>query len=184
MKNGKLAYSGWLRKDDQLPASICGIPIDPETRTRKEEYWWIRQHIDPATWTVLDAGTGYIPGWHMLPQILAVDGYHITACDMDPRTLNMPGSRFLKREIANLTALPYPDEAFDTVCCVSTLEHLTVQDINAAASELLRVAKRQLLLTADHAPWLPTLFGFDHGPAKPPEPSLSPAVYAMEIIAP
>lgn len=43
--------------------------------------------------------------------------------------------------------LPFPDDAFDTVTMFDVMEHLVPLDTEAACQELLRVAKRRVLLT-------------------------------------
>ena len=121
----KVAYSGWLRLDDSLPWCVGGVDVSPETRTRREEYHWVTKQILPHASTVLDAATGWVDTWHMLPYILSRAGYTVTACDADKRTLDMPKDERVVREIANITQLPYDDAAFDVVCCISTLEHLS-----------------------------------------------------------
>jgi hypothetical protein len=84
--------AGWLLRDDTLPWKVGPVvDVSPETRTRREEYHWVRRRIDPTkVSTVLDAASGYVPTWHMLPEILAWDGYDVTACDWDERSLSMP----------------------------------------------------------------------------------------------
>ena len=42
-------------------------------------------------------------------------------------------------------ALPYPDNAFDTVVCLDTLEH--IDDLHAALDDLARVAKRYVIVS-------------------------------------
>ena len=179
--NVKLLESRWLLKDDSLPWVVNGIHVDPATRTRREEYHWA--HMQAKGSLLLDAATGYVPTWHMLPYILAnvPTPRTIIACDMDPRQSQMPGHAAVVRMHGNLLALPYLDAQFDTVFCISTLEHLNPVEAVRAAAELYRVCKPngRLVLTADLAPWLPTLFGLPAGPDQPAQPALSPPVYAL-----
>lgn len=179
----KQLYSGWLIRDDNLPWTVNGIPVDPATRTRREEYWWAFRQATGSI--MLDAATGYVPTWHLLPYILANVPVPrtIIACDVDPRQAQMPANAAVIRMHGNLCYLPYLDSQFDCVLCISTLEHLEPTERMAAAKELLRVCKPggKLVLTADLAPWLPTLYGLEPGCDSPLEPKLSPPVYALAM---
>lgn len=179
----KVLSEGWLLKDDRQSWEVFGVPVDPATRTRREEYHWAATHTTGAC--VLDAATGYVPTWHMLPYILAncASNRVIVACDMDARQRDMPPHPRVIRLGGDITRLPFLDNQFDTVCCISTLEHLPLAEQAAAARELYRVTKPggEIILTADLAPWLPTLFGLPHGPEAIPEPSLAPPVYALAM---
>ena len=46
-------------------------------------------------------------------------------------------------------ALPFADRTFDTVSCLDVLEHLDPSDVERAARELARVARRHLLLSTN-----------------------------------
>lgn len=68
----------------------------------------------------------------------------LTACDMhisDELSKKFPHIQF---ETANIEALPYKDNAFDTVVCTHTLEH--VVDLVAAIKELRRVTRKRLII--------------------------------------
>jgi SAM-dependent methyltransferase len=176
--------SRWLCRDDWQTWTVNGIAIDPATRTRKEEYAWALAQTKGSL--ILDAATGYVPSWHMLPYILVNVPIPRTviACDVDPRQAQMPAHPAIVRMHGNLTCLPYLDGQFDSVLCISTLEHLDPAERMAGAKELLRVCKPggRLVLTADIAWWLPTLFGLPPGSDSPDDPALSPPVYALSLI--
>lgn len=176
--------SRWLPKDDSLPWVVNGIHIDPATRTRREEYGWAASMATGSM--ILDAATGYVPNWHVLPYILLRTPVcrTVIACDMDPRQAQMPYHPAIVRMQGNLMCLPYLDNQFDTVFCISTLEHLDPAEQAASARELLRVCKPggRMVLTADFASWLPGLFGLPFGPDECPEPKLSPPVYALAFV--
>lgn len=53
---------------------------------------------------------------------------------------------------AEVHALPFPDGAFDVVCCVDVMEHLDPPDTVPALRELRRVAGRRLLISAADYP--------------------------------
>ena len=176
--------SRWLLKDDFLSWTVNGIKVDPATRTRREEYTWALAQTSGSL--ILDAATGYVPTWHMFPYIatnLPIPRT-VIACDADARQQQMPPHPAVVRMYSNLVCLPYLDAQFDTVCCISTLEHLEPAERMASAKELLRVCKPggRMVLTADLAPWLPTLWGLPHGADAPDQPALSPPVYALSFI--
>lgn len=54
------------------------------------------------------------------------------------------------KEFALVTELPFDDNSFDVVSCFDVLEHLLPDDTEQALSELSRVAKHSLILTANN----------------------------------
>lgn len=52
--------------------------------------------------------------------------------------------------VADVRKLPFPDDAFDTACAFEVLEHLPFEDFEKALSELVRVAKRYVLISLPH----------------------------------
>jgi hypothetical protein len=89
--------------------------------------------------SVLEVGTGSGSLAHQL-----TNGHSVTAVDIvieSDQPLRNPAVRFHE---ARVERLPFRDDEFDTVVCAHTLEH--VQDIQAAMSELRRVAARRLII--------------------------------------
>lgn len=179
----KLIYSGWLQSDPDLGWNICGINVAPATRTRNVEYAWAAAQANGSL--LLDAATGYVDTWHMLPYILCNVPVPRTviACDMDRRQGQMPGHPAVVRMYGDITDLPFLNCQFDTTFCISVLEHLEPEATSRAAAELLRVTKPggRLVITADEAPRLPALFGFSEGQPKPQAGMLDPGVYAISL---
>jgi len=56
-----------------------------------------------------------------LPIHLASVGYNVIGVDMRPFPYSHPNFKFIEADIVNL---PFPDEDFGAVSCVSTLEHI------------------------------------------------------------
>jgi len=96
---------------------------------------------DVAGLDVLDAACG--TGRYAL--LLAEAGARVAAVDSSPEMLQHARRKATERGSAidfregDLTALPYPDEAFDLVVCALSLCHLT--DLNPAAREFARVLR-------------------------------------------
>lgn len=137
--------------------------------SRPYEYEWCTNFISPHD-TVLDAACGIS---HPLKFYLAGICEEVHACDADARILSEEaimqdisrdiGEEALKEVFqsrtdslhlahANLTALPYEDESFDTIFCISVLEHLSPQDRGDALREFHRTLNGEglLVLTFDY----------------------------------
>ncbi|HCO03653.1 MAG TPA: hypothetical protein DIT48_09910 [Actinobacteria bacterium] len=103
----------------------------------------------------LDAGSGIT----FFPFLLASAGYEVDCCDGDSDGLGL-AERFreaaartgcpVRFETSELTDLPYPDESFDAVVCISVLEHTGAKKIEIvrALARVLRPGGR-LILTCD-----------------------------------
>lgn len=159
----------WLDHNPDLPDTIEGQRIARlSTKTRVEEYWFVHDLVkvlQPGR--VLDAATGYVETWHVLPYILGEMGWAVETMDIDPRTLKMHEHPRVHRILSDLVDLPYPDSSFDVVTCISTLEHLSQEDRKLAVAELSRVLKLGglLILTADNYPGVsPVGLAVDAGP--------------------
>ena len=178
MRMGDLTGYGWLSHDPDLPDEIAGVHIEREaTKTRVEEYTLVDRVVCGAECTTaLDAATGYVADWHMLPYILAARGLTVEAIDADPRTMLMPAHPKVRRKIANIKNIPFPDNSFDIITCISTLEHCADHVCYKFSSEAARTINSNglLIVTADNYPGvspqaLAGLFkvdfdiGIDHG---------------------
>ena len=144
---------GWLDHRPELSSTIEGVFVDRATKTRVEEYTFVRDHVEKVEgFKALDAATGYVNNWHMLPYILANMGWDVTTFDIDERTMNMPEDPAIHRQIASLSSLPYANNAYDLVTCMSTLEHVAPEVREAFASEAARVCApgATLIITADN----------------------------------
>ena len=122
--------------------------------------WWSRrweylyalfQGMPQAGESVLDAGSGIT----FFPFYLRSNGLRVSACDLDDALIPAykDASRVLGQEVsfrtADLAELPYADAEFDTVYCISVLEHTTQWD--KIVGEFRRVIRPggKLVLTLD-----------------------------------
>ena len=62
----------------------------------------------------------------------------------------LTGARF---QTGDVTALPFPDGAFDVVGCFEVLEHLRGDGAERALAEFARVARRAVVLSVPHEPY-------------------------------
>lgn len=147
---------GWLSYDPDLSDTIMGVHIArAATKTRVEEYSLVDQLVAQTAYTTaLDAATGYVDTWHMLPYVLAARGFAVETIDTDSRTLDMPEHQFIHRQVANIAAIPFPDNSFDVITCISTLEHCHTEvraEFSAEAGRTIN-SGGLLIVTADNYP--------------------------------
>jgi SAM-dependent methyltransferase len=145
---------GWLPHIPTSPTVIEGVYLDKgSTKTRSEEYTWAAERVPWGSY-VLDAASGYVVDWHILPQILDKLNCRIEAVDMNPATLLMPTPQSVVRKVMDITDLKYPDRTFDVVTCISTVEHMSAEAREKFVIEAKRVLKPAgaLLVTADNYP--------------------------------
>ncbi|WP_151735454.1 class I SAM-dependent methyltransferase ['Paenibacillus yunnanensis' Narsing Rao et al. 2020] len=137
--------------------------------SRPYEYAWCTNFVSPHD-AVLDAACGIS---HPLKFYLAGFSSEVYACDLDARILSWDAvlqeiaddigleaaARVKARQRdrlhlaqADLTELPYADESFDTIFCISVLEHLTPADAVLAVREFHRTLNDEglLVLTFDY----------------------------------
>jgi SAM-dependent methyltransferase len=81
--------------------------------------------------------------------VRAVFGAEVRSVDLSAEACVRAKAIFgVDGEPVDIQRLPYPDGAFDVVLCSETLEH--VVDLQAATRELVRVAKRAVVITVPH----------------------------------
>lgn len=130
--------------------------------TRRFEYPWCFLNALPFNHSdiVLDVGSGK----EVFPIFLSRFVKQVHALDIDEDTVKWLGESSLNSVdlvgatnkilpvCGDATNLPYQDEFFDKVFCVSTLEHiLPINQLEIALSELVRVTKPQgkIIITMD-----------------------------------
>jgi SAM-dependent methyltransferase len=104
---------------------------------------------DRAGRRVLDAGCGS----SAFTAYLARHGNRVHGIDVNPTAVARLRPHCAGLSVGDLQALPYRDETFDRVFCISVLEH--TRDPLRCFDELWRVTRRggTLTVTGDYAPW-------------------------------
>ena len=134
-----------------------------DTLIKDDSYWWNnpgkRKNVQWEATTalrhwicrhVLDAGCGRGD----LAAHLAYNHFRVTGCDVVDcrfyiqRKNTANGKYPIKFEQCDLTEMPFSDDQFDAVVCVDVIEHLYPDDVDAALSEMLRVAPRLYIRAA------------------------------------
>ena len=147
---------GWLKIDYPLRKLFAeSWPEAAKLPTRPEEFTLATEMLQHCS-HILDAGTGYIPEYHILPYMLAKRGHvlvskrRVVAMDHNKDHLKMPEHKLVKRMMGDILDLPFEDREFDGVACISVLEHLPNKDVEAAIKELARVCDGVIVLTMDN----------------------------------
>lgn len=89
--------------------------------------------------TVLEVGPG--PG--ILKKVLSDNGIKIMTVDIDPE--------LAPDFVASATELPFEDNAYDCVCAFQMLEHLPYEQALKAFHELVRVARKYIIISLPDA---------------------------------
>ncbi|MFO7918948.1 MAG: class I SAM-dependent methyltransferase [Anaerolineae bacterium] len=108
-----------------------------------EAYRQIR-HSTPNM-SVLDVGSYRSP----FPAFLASKGYHVSIVDLDPAvgqqlkwiSKTLGSNTSIGVHITDVTALPFLENTFHVVTCISTLEHIPGDGDGAAMREIARVLR-------------------------------------------
>jgi SAM-dependent methyltransferase len=143
------APSRFFKQDDPSVKKVDDFILPIPWWSRPFEYAWATSFVKPDE-TVLDAGCGveHPFKWYLGRRAKAY------ACDTNPmvRYIAIPDDvEFLNIAVDSIASLYYQDEFFDTVFCLSVLEHLPKAEIKKAISEFKRVLKPggKLVLTID-----------------------------------
>lgn len=175
--------SGWLAQNLSLPSHNHGVFVPRFSEleqapfpTRTEEYWFAAQALEEQLrGLIVDAGCGFNPEIHVLPEILTKMGYEVYAIDANPAVLGMPAVAGVQRRCGTMAFLQdVPNEAAEHWVCISVLEHLEPSLRMAALHEAYRVLTSGglLIMTMDaidpeRLNQMVVEMGFEVGPLVP-----------------
>ena len=84
----------------------------------------------------------------------------LVAVGVDVKTLHLRAApRLVRRVVADVRSLPFPDRAFDVVTASLFLHHFGEDDLPAILAGLGRLARRALVVNDLHRARVPYLFG-------------------------
>jgi glycosyltransferase involved in cell wall biosynthesis/SAM-dependent methyltransferase len=118
-------------------------------------YWEYSQSASeiPVGSTVLDAGSGF----SLFPLLLAKLGHKVWSTDYSYQDIRSYQAARLGLDIINdsytFNSMKYPDAMFDTVCCISCIEHIkNLLDLELSLKQFQRVIKSggMLILSFDY----------------------------------
>lgn len=116
----------------------------------------VRAHLPPGG-RLLDVGcgSGDVPAF-----LLARLPGPLLAVGVDVKTLHLRGApRAVRRVVADVRRLPFPDGAFDVVTASLFLHHFDEEDLPEVLAGLWRLARRALVVNDLHRALVPYLFG-------------------------
>jgi len=107
--------------------------------------------LNPSSFLDAGCGEGFVAEvlLERLPD-LALTGIDFSADAATVAQARLPGARF---RAGDVTALPFPDDAFDAVGCFEVLEHLRGDGPERALREFERVTRRAVVLSVPHEPF-------------------------------
>jgi SAM-dependent methyltransferase len=160
------AYAGTIEALERFQAAFLGVtrdlwgrdfPIPGDVLAHFSRQWeipYVWANLGRADLRILDAGSGLT----FLPYLLAAAGATVTCCDHDGelelQARHAKAAAHTRLPVtfdhADLAHLPYADASFDTVTCVSVMEHVGAGR-QAIAAEFARVLAPggRLVLTCD-----------------------------------
>ncbi len=122
--------------------------------SRRFEYPWVIEQLKTTSSTsVLDAGSGATA----LQFMLVRSGIPTTSVDVDKKAIEWVNTRSTdefctkspKAVYGCLPNIPFPESYFDTCLCISVLEHLPKAIVPTAINELIKKAKKSVIITMD-----------------------------------
>jgi SAM-dependent methyltransferase len=123
--------------------------------TRRFEYPWILSKLQQPPFSILDVGSGATALQFMLS---SRPGMRMASIDPDEAAIawiKNTISAFQKyhpqhqTQLGGFPILPFKDDEFDTGICISVLEHLPKDQVLPSIRELLRVSRKEVLITMD-----------------------------------
>jgi SAM-dependent methyltransferase len=123
---------------DRFYSELNSISRNRSTDLTEKQVWFILNSIDKDTRSILDVGCG--------------KGYLLERIKKEHPQLKLSGidvvntirDKDVQFYTGDITTMPFADNAFDTVICTHTIEHIL--DLQTAIKQLERVAAKQLII--------------------------------------
>jgi hypothetical protein len=150
------SYFEWTRKLREMEERLHTPIPDSLHWTRRFEYPWILYNLfrnEPAHRTLIDVGSGATA----LQFLISVQqpGWGVTSIDPDLAAVAWINSRGHPQNpvsrLGGFPVLPFNCDRFDIGICISVLEHLPKEQVLPSIRELLRVSRKEVLITMDVA---------------------------------
>jgi ubiquinone/menaquinone biosynthesis C-methylase UbiE len=119
---------------NRLAASGADDPLDPRRAEQRERF--ITTLKAEGRRDVLDVGCG--TGTDGLKFVQA--GIHYTGVDLAEGNVRLARAKGLDVSVASARQLPFPNNTFPAVWCMSTLVHIPASDVDGVLRELVRVS--------------------------------------------
>lgn len=127
-----------------------------DSKQRWISYWYqISEVLNTNPKKVLEIGVGN----KIVSDYLKKIGIPVTTCDFDA-SLNPD-------YVANVLALPFKSNSYDTVLCAEVLEHIPFKFFCTALKEIKRVTKNEIIITLPHFSLTNIYFGLKFIPFLP-----------------
>ena len=139
-----------------VPISVPQQPFGAWVDERIVEYSWMLQQVGSARGSgrLLDAGAGLNVSQPL--SILKQEGWVVSSITLERERFAVPGVKYHE---GDLRCLPFTDYSFDAVCCLSTLEHVGMDNAKYANSKAGRPTTRSDWLQAVKEMWRVTSVG-------------------------
>ncbi len=115
--------------------------IGDSTIFRDLEYAFCLQHVKKG-YRILDIGSSQ--PWFLLE--LIARGCGLTTIDIDPEAMKEQRRYGIDCREASMVNLPFLDDSFDMVLCISTIEHVYDDEDLAGMREIHRVSPRAIII--------------------------------------
>lgn len=118
---------------NRSPVTVPEVPFGAWVDERIVEYPWMLQRLGSpkAGCRLLDAGAGLNVAIPLA--ILKQRGWQVSSITLERERFALEGVQYFEGDLRHL---PFPDKCFEAVCCLSTLEHVGMNNDRYARGEL------------------------------------------------
>jgi ubiquinone/menaquinone biosynthesis C-methylase UbiE len=151
-KSGLKKLSGRFRIDPEQRARVLEVAdVNTEKEESFEQTWHDRlsARSPAARLSMLEMACGSANDYRMFDSYGLAQHLDYTGVDLNKDNIANAKQRFpdVDFQCGNIMDLPYEDNSFDYVLAFDIFEHLSVQGMEQALAEAMRIARRGLVLT-------------------------------------